>query len=126
MDELQLELVRLQHGLRTSGKRMLVIFEGRDAAGKGGTIKRITESLDTRGYRIVALGKPSETEATPMVFPALRRPPARAGELVLFDRSWYNRAVVEPAMGFCSEAQYEPSWMPCRRSRNCSPTTASS
>jgi polyphosphate kinase 2 len=105
--ELQLELVRLQHGLRSSGKRLLVIFEGRDAAGKGGTIKAITESLDTRGYRIAALGKPSEEEATQWYFQRYVAHLPSAGEFVLFDRSWYNRAVVEPAMGFCTVAQYE-------------------
>ncbi|EIM00029.1 MULTISPECIES: polyphosphate kinase 2 [Rhodanobacter] len=107
MKELQLDLIRLQRGLRSSGKRLLVIFEGRDAAGKGGTIKAITESLDTRGYRIAALGKPSETETTQWYFQRYVAHLPSAGEFVLFDRSWYNRAVVEPAMGFCSEAQHE-------------------
>ena len=107
LKELQFDLVRLQQGLRLGGKRLLVIFEGRDAAGKGGTIKAITESLDTRGYRIVALPKPSETEATQWYFQRYVAHLPSAGEFVLFDRSWYNRAVVEPAMGFCSEAQYQ-------------------
>ncbi len=107
MDELQLELVRLQHGLHCSGKRMVVLFEGRDAAGKGGVIKCISESLDTRGYRIAALGKPSESETSQWYFQRYVAHLPCAGELVLFDRSWYNRAVVEPAMGFCSKAQYE-------------------
>ncbi len=107
IEELKLELVRLQRGLRRSGKRLLVIFEGRDAAGKGGTIKAITESLDTRGYRIAALHKPSETETTQWYFQRYVAHLPSAGEFVLFDRSWYNRAVVEPAMGFCSQAQYE-------------------
>ncbi|MEP7186208.1 MAG: polyphosphate kinase 2 [Rhodanobacter sp.] len=107
MDEVQLELIRLQHGLRSSGKRLLVIFEGRDAAGKGGTIKRITESMDTRGYHIAALPKPSDSEATQWYFQRYVTHLPSAGELVLFDRSWYNRAVVEPAMGFCSSAEYE-------------------
>ena len=107
MEELQLELVRLQHFLESSGKRLLVIFEGRDAAGKGGTIKHITEMLDTRSYRIVALGKPSEEETTQWYFQRYVAHLPSAGEFVLFDRSWYNRAVVEPAMGFCSTAQYE-------------------
>lgn len=107
MDELQLELIRLQHGLRSSGKRLLVIFEGRDTAGKGGTIKRITESMDTRGYRIAALPKPSDAEASQWYFQRYVAHLPSAGELVLFDRSWYNRAVVEPAMGFCSPADYE-------------------
>lgn len=107
LKELQFDLVRLQQGLRLGGKRLLVIFEGRDAAGKGGAIKAITESLDTRGYRIVALPKPSETEATQWYFQRYVAHLPSAGEFVLFDRSWYNRAVVEPAMGFCSEAQYQ-------------------
>ncbi|MFC5436733.1 polyphosphate kinase 2 [Rhodanobacter umsongensis] len=107
MKELQLELIRLQHGLHCSGKRLLVIFEGRDAAGKGGTIKAITQSLDTRGYRIAALPKPSAQETTQWYFQRYVAHLPSAGELVLFDRSWYNRAVVEPAMGFCSTAQYE-------------------
>ncbi len=107
LKELQLDLVQLQHGLRSSGKRLLVIFEGRDTAGKGGTIKAITESLDTRGYRIAALGKPSEEETTQWYFQRYVAHLPSAGEFVLFDRSWYNRAVVEPAMGFCSPAQYK-------------------
>jgi polyphosphate kinase 2 len=107
MEELQLELIRLQRGLRGSGKRLLVIFEGRDAAGKGGVIKTITESLDTRGYRIVALPKPSESEASQWYFQRYVAHLPCAGEFVLFDRSWYNRAVVEPAMGFCSSRQNE-------------------
>jgi polyphosphate kinase 2 len=106
MDKLQIELIRLQYGLRASGRRLLVIFEGRDAAGKGGTIKRITESMDTRGYRIAALPKPSDTESTQWYFQRYVAHLPGAGELVLFDRSWYNRAVVEPAMGFCSTAEY--------------------
>ncbi|HEX7813923.1 polyphosphate kinase 2 [Dyella sp.] len=107
MDELQLELAGLNRWLRRSGRRVLVIFEGRDAAGKGGTIKRITESMDTHNYRIVALSKPDETEATQWYFQRYVTHLPSAGELVLFDRSWYNRAVVEPAMGFCSDAEYE-------------------
>jgi len=107
LEELQIELARLQRSLQASGKRVLVIFEGRDAAGKGGTIKAITESMDTRGYRIVALPKPNETEAGQWYFQRYVAHLPAAGELVLFDRSWYNRAVVEPAMGFCSDTQYE-------------------
>ena len=104
--DLQLELTRLQQTLHSTRKRLVVIFEGRDAAGKGGVIKRITESLDTRGYRIAALPKPSEREATQWYFQRYVAQLPSAGEFVLFDRSWYNRAVVEPAMGFCSEAEY--------------------
>ena len=107
MKELQLELIRLQRGLCSSGRRLLVIFEGRDAAGKGGTIKAITESLDTRDYRIAALPKPDEREASQWYFQRYVAHLPCAGEFVLFDRSWYNRAVVEPAMGFCSQQEYE-------------------
>ncbi|MEW9571318.1 polyphosphate kinase 2 [Rhodanobacter sp. Si-c] len=107
LEELQVELTRLQRGLRSSGKRLLVIFEGRDTAGKGGTIKAISERLDTRGCRIVALPRPSDAEATQWYFQRYVAHLPNAGELVLFDRSWYNRAVVEPAMGFCDQNQYE-------------------
>ena len=107
MKELQLELIRLQHDLHSSGKRLVVIFEGRDAAGKGGTIKAITESLDTRGYRVAALPKPSEIESSQWYFQRYIVHLPSAGELVLFDRSWYNRGVIEPVMGFCTTAQYE-------------------
>lgn len=104
--ELQVELVGLHRWLRSTGKRLLVIFEGRDAAGKGGTIKAITEKMDTRGYRVVALPKPNDHEQTQWYFQRYVEHLPAAGEMVLFDRSWYNRAVVEPAMGFCSQAQY--------------------
>ncbi len=107
MEELQLELAGLHRWLRRSGHRVAVIFEGRDAAGKGGTIKAITESMDTRGYRIAALGKPNEVESSQWYFQRYVEHLPAAGEIVLFDRSWYNRAVVEPAMGFCSKAQYK-------------------
>jgi polyphosphate kinase 2 len=103
---LQLELVDVSHWLRNNGRRLMVIFEGRDAAGKGGTIKAITERLDTRGYRVVALPRPSDREATQWYFQRYVEHLPAAGELVLCDRSWYNRAVVEPAMGFCTQAQY--------------------
>ncbi|MEW5834812.1 MAG: polyphosphate kinase 2 [Pseudomonadota bacterium] len=106
LEDLQIELTGVQRWLRKSGKRLLVIFEGRDAAGKGGTIKAITDRLDTRGYRVVALPKPDERESTQWYFQRYAAHLPAAGELVLFDRSWYNRAVVEPAMGFCTQAQY--------------------
>jgi len=105
MKTLQLELLRVQLGLRRSGKRLVVIFEGRDAAGKGGTIKAITQSMDTRSYRIAALSKPSEREAAQWYFQRYIAHLPSAGEFVLFDRSWYNRAVIEPAMGFCTKDQ---------------------
>jgi polyphosphate kinase len=107
MEALQIELAGLHRWLKRSGHRLMVLFEGRDAAGKGGTIKRITESMDTRGYRIAALGKPDEVETTQWYFQRYVAHLPAAGEFVLFDRSWYNRAVIEPAMGFCSKEQYE-------------------
>jgi polyphosphate kinase len=107
MEDLQVELARMHSGLRRSGTRLVVIFEGRDTAGKGGVIKRITETMDTRGYRIAALGKPNEAETAQWYFQRYVAHLPTAGEFVLFDRSWYNRAVVEPAMGFCSKDQYE-------------------
>lgn len=106
LEDLQIELVGLHRWLRTTGKRLLVIFEGRDAAGKGGTIKAITDRMDTRGYRVVALPKPNDREMTQWYFQRYVEHLPTAGELVLFDRSWYNRAVVEPAMDFCTQAQY--------------------
>ncbi|WP_430390971.1 polyphosphate kinase 2 [Dyella sp. 20L07] len=107
MAELQLELAEMHRWLQRSGHRLIVIFEGRDAAGKGGTIKAITESMDTRGYRIASLPKPDDTESTQWYFQRYVQHLPSAGEIVLFDRSWYNRAVVEPAMGFCSKSQYK-------------------
>ncbi|MDQ0009966.1 polyphosphate kinase 2 [Luteibacter jiangsuensis] len=113
LEELQVELVGLTRWLRSTGKRMVVIFEGRDAAGKGGTIKAITDKLDTRAARVVALGKPSPSENTQWYFQRYVAHLPQAGELVLFDRSWYNRAVVEPTMGFCTDEQYEAFMKVC-------------
>src|ERR1700722_16476842 len=90
MEALQVELAGLNRWLQRSGKRLAVIFEGRDAAGKGGTIKRIAESMDTRGYRVAALGKPNDVEAKQWYFQRYVPHLPSAGELVLFDRSWYN------------------------------------
>jgi polyphosphate kinase 2 len=102
---LQIELVKLQEWIKHEGLKVVVIFEGRDAAGKGGVIKRITESLNPRYCRIEALGTPTEREKTQWYFQRyVARLPA-AGEMVLFDRSWYNRAGVERVMGFCTEAE---------------------
>jgi polyphosphate kinase 2 len=103
---LQLELVKLQEWVRTQGLKMIVIFEGRDAAGKGGTIKRITESLNPRIARVVALPAPTEREKTQWYFQRYVAHLPAAGEIVLFDRSWYNRAGVERVMGFCTEEEY--------------------
>ena len=103
---LQIELVKLQEWIKHKGLRVVVIFEGRDAAGKGGVIKRITESLNPRNCRVVALGVPTEKEKTQWYFQRYIAQLPAAGEMVLFDRSWYNRAGVERVMGFCTEQQY--------------------
>lgn len=104
---LQVELLKLQKWIKEQGKKLVIVFEGRDAAGKGGTIKRFTENLNPRGARIVALPKPNETELGQWFFQRYVAQLPTAGEIVFFDRSWYNRAVVEPVMGFCNEHQYE-------------------
>jgi polyphosphate kinase len=103
---LQIELLKMQSWVKDTGQRIVVLFEGRDAAGKGGTIKRFTEHLNPRGARVVALGKPTERERTQWYFQRYFNHLPSAGEIVLFDRSWYNRAVVERVMGFCSDEQY--------------------
>jgi polyphosphate kinase 2 len=103
---LQVELVKLQEWVRHKGLKVVVIFEGRDAAGKGGTIKRITESLNPRVCRVVALATPTEREKTQWYFQRYVAQLPAAGEMVLFDRSWYNRAGVERVMGFCGEGEY--------------------
>jgi polyphosphate kinase 2 len=103
---LQVELVKLQEWIRAKGLKLVVIFEGRDAAGKGGAIKRITESLNPRVCRVVALPTPTEREKTQWYFQRYAAHLPAAGEMVLFDRSWYNRAGVERVMGFCTEDEY--------------------
>jgi polyphosphate kinase 2 len=105
--ELQMELVKLQEWVKAKGLKVVVIFEGRDAAGKGGVIKRITERLNPRVCRVAALGTATEREKTQWWFQRYVAQLPAAGEIVLFDRSWYNRALVEPVMGFCTEAQYQ-------------------
>jgi polyphosphate kinase 2 len=107
LKKLQIELLKLQNHVKEKGLKLLVIFEGRDAAGKGGTIKRITEHLNPRGARIVALEKPSDVEKTQWYFQRYVAHLPSAGEMVFFDRSWYNRAGVEPVMGFCSKAEHK-------------------
>jgi polyphosphate kinase 2 len=106
LSRLQVELVKLQEWIRQEKLRVVVLFEGRDAAGKGGAIKRITESLNPRVCRVVALGTPTEREQTQWYFQRYVAHLPAASEMVLFDRSWYNRAGVERVMGFCTEAQY--------------------
>ena len=103
---LQVELLKAQHWVKESGAKVIVLFEGRDAAGKGGTIKRFTEHLNPRGARIVALEKPSQRERSQWFFQRYARHFPAAGEIVLFDRSWYNRAGVERVMGFCTGSEY--------------------
>jgi polyphosphate kinase len=110
---LQVELVKLQEHVRTTGLRMVVIFEGRDAAGKGGAIKRITEPLNPRYCRVVALATPTERERTQWYFQRYVAHLPSAGEIVLFDRSWYNRAGVERVMGFCTPAEHEEFLRSC-------------
>ncbi len=110
---LQIELVKLQEWVKHEGLKVVVIFEGRDAAGKGGVIKRITESLNPRICRVVALGRPTERERTSWYFQRYVAHLPSAGEIVLFDRSWYNRAGVEHVMGFCSDAEYKEFLRSC-------------
>jgi polyphosphate kinase 2 len=103
---LQIELLKLQEWIKDTGERLVIVFEGRDAAGKGGTIKRFMEHLNPRGARVVALAKPNERECTQWYFQRYVDHLPSAGEMVLFDRSWYNRAGVERVMGYCSEDEY--------------------
>jgi polyphosphate kinase 2 len=103
---LQIELLKLQNWVKRTGERLIVLFEGRDAAGKGGTIKRFMEHLNPRGARVVALEKPSEREATQWYFQRYVAHLPAAGEVVLFDRSWYNRAGVERVMNYCNRNDY--------------------
>lgn len=105
LKKLQIELMKLQLTMKENGDKVLAIFEGRDAAGKGGTIKRFTEHLNPRNARVVALTRPNETEMTQWYFQRYVAHLPSAGEIVLFDRSWYNRAMVEPVMGFCTDEQ---------------------
>ncbi|MFM7087211.1 MAG: polyphosphate kinase 2 [Cyanobium sp.] len=110
---LQVELVKMQYWIKHVGYRLILLFEGRDAAGKGGTIKRITEPLNPRGCKVVALGTPSDQQKSQWYFQRYVEHFPSAGEIVLFDRSWYNRAGVEKVMGFCSPAQVEEFMLSC-------------
>jgi polyphosphate kinase 2 len=115
---LQIELVKLQQWIKAKGLKVVVIFEGRDAAGKGGVIKRITESLNPRICRVVALGSPSERDKTSWYFQRYVPHLPAGGEMVLFDRSWYNRAGVEHVMGFCTPAEYQEFLRSCPEFEN--------
>ena len=107
LHKLQIELMKLQNQVIADGSRILMLFEGRDAAGKGGTIKRITAHMNARGVRVVALTKPNDRETTQWYFQRYLKHLPSAGEIVIFDRSWYNRAMVEPVMGFCTDEQHK-------------------
>jgi len=102
----QAELIKMQAHLEATGRKAIILFDGRDAAGKGGTIRRVTRYMNEKHYRVVALGKPSDIQRTELHMKRYIEQFPHAGEIVLFDRSWYNRAMVEPVMGFCSKAQY--------------------
>jgi polyphosphate kinase 2 len=103
----QAELILLQKYLEATKRRMIIVFEGRDAAGKGGTIRRVTRYMNEKHYRVVALGKPTDAQRTQWFFQRYVEQFPRGGEVVLFDRSWYNRAMVEPAFGFCTPEEYK-------------------
>ena len=107
LQQLQVELVRLQRWVQADGQRIAILVEGRDAAGKGGTIRRFTEHLNPRAMRVVALPKPTDDERGQWYFQRYIRQLPNKGEIVFFDRSWYNRAVVEPVMGFCSKKEHQ-------------------
>ena len=107
LEGLQVELVKMQRWVQLKGRRIAILFEGRDAAGKGGTIRRFTEHLNPRAMRVVALPVPTEQERGQWYFQRYSRQLPNAGEIVFFDRSWYNRAVVEPVNGFCAKDQYQ-------------------
>jgi polyphosphate kinase 2 len=113
LSKLYHELVKMQYWVKHEGLRMVLIFEGRDAAGKGGTIKRITEPLNPRGCRVVALGTPSDREKTQWYFQRYVEHLPAAGEITIFDRSWYNRAGVERVMGFCTDQEYRDFLRSC-------------
>jgi polyphosphate kinase 2 len=103
----QAELIKMQRHLENTGKKMVILFDGRDASGKGGTIRRVTRYMNEKRYRTVALGKPNEQQKTELHIKRYIEHFPHAGEIVLFDRSWYNRALVEPVMGFCTQNQYK-------------------
>jgi polyphosphate kinase 2 len=102
----QAELIKLQRHIETTGRKAIILFDGRDASGKGGTIRRVTRYMNEKRYRVVALGKPTEEQKSELFMKRYIEQFPHAGEMVLFDRSWYNRAMVEPVMGFCTPKQY--------------------
>ena len=102
----QAELIKLQRHLEMTGRKAIILFDGRDASGKGGTIRRVTRYMNEKHYRVVALGKPTEAQKTELFMKRYIEQFPQAGEIVLFDRSWYNRSMVEPVMGFCTPKQY--------------------
>ena len=106
LEPYQVELLKLQRHLEETNRRMIVVFEGRDAAGKGGTIRRVTRYMNEKHYRVVALGKPTEEQRSQWYFQRHVAQFPTGGEMVLFDRSWYNRAMVEPVFGFCTDDEY--------------------
>lgn len=106
LEPYQVELLKLQRHLEQQNRRMIVIFEGRDAAGKGGTIRRVSRYMNEKHYRVVALGKPTDEERSQWYLQRYIAQFPRGGEIVLFDRSWYNRAMVEPVLGFCTEKEH--------------------
>lgn len=103
----QAELIKLQNHLEVTGRKVVILFDGRDASGKGGTIRRITRYMNSKHYRVIALGKPTDDQKTEMHMKRYIEQLPKAGEMALFDRSWYNRAMVEPVMGFCTKDQYK-------------------
>jgi len=103
----QAELIKMQQFMDNTGKRMIILFEGRDASGKGGTIRRVTRYMNEKHYRVVALGKPTNEQRSQWFFQRYTTQFPRGGEVVLFDRSWYNRAMVEPIFGFCTSEEYK-------------------
>ncbi len=102
----QAELIKMQSHLERTGKKMIILFDGRDASGKGGTIRRVARYMNEKRYRVEALGKPNDTQKSELHMKRYIERFPHAGEIVMFDRSWYNRAMVEPVMGFCTTEQY--------------------
>ncbi len=107
LKDYQIELIKLQDHLEKQNQRMIILFEGRDASGKGGAIRRITRYMNNKHYRVVALGKPTETQRNQWFMQKYIEHFPTGGEIVLFDRSWYNRAMVEPIFGFCTQEEHE-------------------